>query len=263
MFFLTESCAEKRAEVVSMKQVIPVTTSNYSAKSISVECVVIHYTAATLARTLEIFTDPAREVSSHLVIDRDGSVYEVVQCLSGEPLTAWHAGVSKGVLPGNSGEGVVREKFNQFSIGIELVNLNGNVFGYTNAQYDALRDVCGNFIGRFPVLSDPQRFLGHEEIAGFRGKCDPGRLFEWHRFLSSLFPGTGKDFSREVICDQRTSETLGRIYAALGVEVDGATGGFTGIEKVPLGLLEGVSSTLEAAVGSGYSAAVRTLLLSQ
>lgn len=253
----------ERAEVVSMKQMVKVSTENYSDIEIPVACVVVHYTAASLARTLELFTDPAREVSSHLVIDRDGTVYEVVQCLSGPPLTAWHAGVSKGGLPDSRGELVEREKFNQFSVGIELVNMNGNVFPFTDAQYKSLHEVCSNLIGRFPVLADSRRFVGHEDIAGFRGKCDPGRFFEWHRFLSGLFPGTGKDYSREAVCDQRTSEALLRVYSALGIVADPVSGAFSGVEQLPAGLIEGVSSSLEAAIGAGYSAATRTLLLSQ
>jgi len=30
--------------------------------------------------------------------------------------------------------------------------------------------------------------LGHEEIAGFRGKVDPGHKFDWHYLLTELYP---------------------------------------------------------------------------
>jgi len=96
---------------------------NFSDLDIRVEFVVLHYTAASLERTLELFTSPKTEVSAHLVIDRDGTVYEMVQCLNGTAKRAWHAGRSRfGVL--RDGVTKVIEGFNDISVGIELVNLN-------------------------------------------------------------------------------------------------------------------------------------------
>ena len=45
-----------------------VISPNYTATEIPVSYVVVHYTAADLARTLAIFADPAKQVSSHIVI---------------------------------------------------------------------------------------------------------------------------------------------------------------------------------------------------
>ena len=51
----------------------------------------MHYTdVATLKEALDILTDPKFEVSSHYVIDEDGTIYNLVA----DEKRAWHAGLS-------------------------------------------------------------------------------------------------------------------------------------------------------------------------
>ena len=72
--------------------------------------VVLHYTdTETLQESLRLLTTPAREASSHYLIDEDGTLYRLVA----ESRRAWHAGLStwRGVTDVNS-----------HSIGIELQN---------------------------------------------------------------------------------------------------------------------------------------------
>jgi N-acetylmuramoyl-L-alanine amidase len=157
-----------------------VNTKNYDNKEISIEYVVLHYTACDLNETLNIFTN--LKASAHLVVDFDGAVYEVVQCWNKPVLRAWHAGDSKFTVDNKFLSG-----FNDFSLGIELVNFNGNIFDYTEDQYNSLKIILDNFINRFPVLKDPKRVLGHEHIAGFRGKCDPGTRFDWSRLYKTIY----------------------------------------------------------------------------
>ncbi|MCO6430688.1 MAG: N-acetylmuramoyl-L-alanine amidase [Deltaproteobacteria bacterium] len=156
---------------------------NYDDTVIPVEFVVLHYSACGLQATFELFRDPAKKVSSHLVISSSGEVYEVVKSLEGKALRAWHAGKSSW----NDG---VREwsDFNNFSIGIEIINNNGNLIPYHDKQYEALTKVMHLLKKQYPSLQDPKRVIGHEQIAGFRGKVDPGWLFEWSRFYSSVYP---------------------------------------------------------------------------
>src|SRR5215831_7488647 len=72
--------------------------------------VVIHHTSNdTVAQALSVLRDPAREVSAHYLVGRDGHVYQLVD----ERKRAWHAGVSRwGGDP----------DLNSSSIGIELDN---------------------------------------------------------------------------------------------------------------------------------------------
>jgi N-acetyl-anhydromuramyl-L-alanine amidase AmpD len=156
---------------------------NFFEIVIPIEFLVLHYTAGDFQRACDIFTDPARKVSCHLLIAEDGQVFELVPCLTAPPLQAAHAGVSQW-----ESNGKVWESFNQFSLGIELVNPNGNVLDYTDQQYVALTALMSELKQRFPSLRDPNRIVGHEHIAGSRGKSDPGYCFSWGRFFGEAYP---------------------------------------------------------------------------
>ncbi|MEC7376742.1 MAG: 1,6-anhydro-N-acetylmuramyl-L-alanine amidase AmpD [Pseudomonadota bacterium] len=109
------------------------------------------------------------EVSSHLLIRRDGSVVQFVNLHD----RAWHAGRS-------SFQG--REECNDFSIGIELEGTDH--VPYTGAQYRRLASVARDIMAAWPDIT-PQRITGHSDIAPGR-KTDPGPAFDWSRFLSMV-----------------------------------------------------------------------------
>ena len=101
------------------------------------------------------------KVSSHILINRDGSFQQFVpfdKC-------AWHAGQS-------SFEG--KEDCNKFSIGIELEGTINQSF--TDQQYTILNEIIGLLRREYPV----KNIVGHSEIAVGRKK-DPGPYFEWKR----------------------------------------------------------------------------------
>lgn len=108
-------------------------------------------------------------VSSHLFIKRDGEVIQFV------PLDkrAWHAGVS-------FWQG--RERCNDFAIGIELEGCDSDAF--TDEQYQALADLTKEIQKLYSGISK-DRVVGHSDIAPGR-KTDPGPMFDWDRYLSSL-----------------------------------------------------------------------------
>ncbi len=159
---------------------------NFDAQLIVVEFAVIHYTAGSLRRTIDLFGDTKRQVSAHLVIDEDGTVYETVQCLEGGALKAWHAGRSRWVDSQRRGW----EEFNNFSVGIEIVNHNGNLIRYREEQYASLIALLRALKNKYPSLASPERLIGHEQIAGYRGKSDPGIYFDWPRVFSGVY-GSG------------------------------------------------------------------------
>ena len=161
-----------------------IATPNYDNWEIPVDYLVLHYTAVDLQDTLAIFTKPDGIVSAHLIIDLDGSVYELVDCLEGKALRSRHSGPSRWL--GNNG---FIEQFNDFSIGIELVNYNGNIFPFTEPQYHSLTWVVKKLQEHYPTLKNIDRVVGHEHIAGFRGKADPGLCFDWTRLYNDCFPG--------------------------------------------------------------------------
>jgi N-acetylmuramoyl-L-alanine amidase len=157
---------------------------NFTPTVIPVEFVVLHYTACSLERTISLLCDPARQASTHIVLDKDGGVYELVQCLSADPLRAWHSGPSNFI----DKTGKEWQTFNDHAIGIEIVNENGNIFEFSEAQYTALAKLVSVLKERFPALKDPERIVGHEQIAGFRGKSDPGICFNWERVFKESYP---------------------------------------------------------------------------
>lgn len=156
---------------------------NFDPTNIDVQFVVIHYTACGLQSTFDIFRDPDRKASSHIVISNSGEVYEVVKCLDGQVQRAWHAGKSKWYESNKIWEG-----FNDFSLGIELVNNNGNLLAYNDKQYESLIKVIQHFKEHHPSLLSPSRILGHEHISGWRGKVDPGWMFDWKRLFIECYP---------------------------------------------------------------------------
>lgn len=155
---------------------------NYDPVQIPVEFLVLHYTAGDLQNSLELFLDPDQEVSSHLVVDESGEVYELVSCWEGSTQRAWHAGRSYWLEADKRWE-----EFNNFSIGVEIVNLNGNLFPYTEGQYTALKAIINHLRTKYVALNSSARVIGHEQIAGWRGKVDPGAYFDWDRFYQDSY----------------------------------------------------------------------------
>lgn len=106
------------------------------------------------------------EVSAHFLIRRDG---ELLQFVSADE-RAWHAGQSR--FRG-------RERCNDFSIGIELEGLEGDVF--EDAQYEVLQRLMRALGEHYPL----DAVVGHEHIAPGR-KADPGPGFDWLRLCRDL-----------------------------------------------------------------------------
>jgi N-acetyl-anhydromuramoyl-L-alanine amidase len=106
------------------------------------------------------------QVSSHFLIQRDGQLWQFVSCDD----RAWHAGVS-------SFQG--KDNCNDFSIGIELEGLEGDVF--EPAQYEQLGFLCHALRKRYPIA----HVAGHEHIAPGR-KFDPGAGFDWPLLMRTV-----------------------------------------------------------------------------
>jgi AmpD protein len=109
------------------------------------------------------------EVSSHLLIRRDGSVVQFVPF--GQ--RAWHAGES--CFRG-------QHRCNDFSIGVELEGEDETP--YDDRQYGALQGVILALCNAYPAIS-PREIAGHSDIAPGR-KSDPGPAFDWFRLYDGL-----------------------------------------------------------------------------
>ncbi len=191
-----------------MKQNSNFSSPNFDPVKIPVEFLVLHYTAENLESTLALFLDPSRKVSSHIVIDENGDVYELVKCLDGSTQRAWHAGRSYWLENANRWE-----EFNNFSIGIEIVNFNGNLLPYTEEQYAALKDVTDHLRSKYEALNSAQRIVGHEQIAGWRGKVDPGIYFDWSLFYEHNYGEIDVPIRRN-FCHPEIADSFQRFFDA-------------------------------------------------
>ncbi len=168
------------------------------------DTVIIHYTAGPYKPSLNTLTNPRVKASAHLIVDRDGSVTQLVALNK----IAWHAGKSS--YKGRIG-------LNKYSLGIEIVNSgplkkSGNSFRawfgaaynpndvmeaihrnqsvskywhiYTEEQIQTVTELCRIFIEEYGV----KHILGHEEIAPTR-KTDPGPAFPLDRLRRQLLTG--------------------------------------------------------------------------
>ncbi len=175
-------------------QVIP--SCNHGGENVP-QAVVVHATEGELAGALAHLTAPESGVSAHYLIDRDGTVYQLVP----ERVVAYH--VACGV------EGCVRScpaflcgdrKPETRTIGIELVNRGkvpqewsgavyedyGMAFGwrwwedFPEEQRQALKRLVEDIARRWGFPVDAEHVVGHYRV---QGKRDPGpalNLF-WQR----------------------------------------------------------------------------------
>ncbi|OPY77144.1 MAG: 1,6-anhydro-N-acetylmuramyl-L-alanine amidase AmpD [Syntrophorhabdus sp. PtaU1.Bin153] len=190
---------------------------NFDRKAIGIQFLIIHYTASTLQRATDLFSDPTSGVSCHLLIDETGNVYEIVKCWEGLAYKARHCGESHW----NDGNRTWSD-FNNISLGLELVNANGNIVEYTAEQYRALKQVIGHLKEKYPELNSPHRVLGHEHIAGWRGKADPGLMFDWAAFFESCYPGREIP-KRQSICPIELQIALRKFLAVIPKDEKEAT----------------------------------------
>lgn len=132
--------------------------------------VILHQTSNdSAARALATLTDPARRVSAHYLIARDGTLMQLVD----EAARAWHAG--------DSWWGGTTD-FNSASLGIELDNSGDEAFA--EAQIVALLALLDELRTRHRIPA--ANVLAHGDIAPAR-KVDPSRWFPWQRLAQHGF----------------------------------------------------------------------------
>jgi N-acetyl-anhydromuramyl-L-alanine amidase AmpD len=137
-----------------------------------VTLLILHHTAGSLPSSLDVLQgkDPKHKVGVHYVVT-DEPQPRVIRMVP-ENLAAYHAG--------KSGWGKLTN-LNQNSIGIEVVNYDGNVYPYSEAQADVLFALCDEIIRRHDIK--PWNVLAHSDIAVGR-KVDPGLKFPWAKLAS-------------------------------------------------------------------------------
>ena len=134
---------------------------------VPIDMLILHYTGMQCAQdAIDRLRDPVARVSSHYVVDEDGSALRLVP----EERRAWHAGVS--YWRGQS-------ELNARSIGIEIVN-PGHEWAYRDfpaLQMAVVCDLCLAILSRHAIPA--RNVVAHSDVAPER-KEDPGEKFDWH-----------------------------------------------------------------------------------
>lgn len=132
--------------------------------------IILHHTSnATAGQALATLTDPGRRVSAHYLVERNGTVHQLVD----EGARAWHAGESR--WGGHT-------DLNSSSIGIELDNDGEESFA--EIQIATLLTLLEEVAARHAIPR--ANVLGHGDVAPVR-KADPSRLFPWERLARQGF----------------------------------------------------------------------------
>lgn len=156
--------------MIQLQEVQAPQSPNRSNRVQPISCIVVHDTGGHgVEGTLDWFRRKESQVSAHVVIDRDGTIYRVVP----DNFVAWHAGESS--LHGAT-------KVNQFSLGVELVD-DSDSDEYSSQQWSSLVSWCAVKAVKYKVPLS--RVIGHCHVSPGR-KIDPGPDFDWYRFGRSL-----------------------------------------------------------------------------
>ena len=127
--------------------------------------------------------DPGRRASSHYVIDRDGTVYYIVE----EENTAYHTGVvdrpTWGRLKKHSSGAIINP--NAYTIGMEFCgNWSKLSEDYTEAQYASAIELCDAISNRWSLPLNRDHFVLHREIR--KNKTCPGMKADINRIIAGI-----------------------------------------------------------------------------
>jgi len=155
--------------------------------------IVIHNTECSLEETFKIFGSENAVTSAHVVIDRDGSFYRIVE----DGFAAFHAGASTDALGG----------FNTTSLGIEVVAWSdpkwggapGEFASFAPAQREAVTRLVKLWMDQYGLQLTPEVVMNRASAAGYadleyaRAAVTIHRLTKAHRRTDCpnlLFPNS-------------------------------------------------------------------------
>ena len=142
-------------------------------RKLPVQALILHHTGGNLAGSYDVLQGrkSSHRVGIHYLVT-DEKPPRVIAMVP-ESKVAYHAGKSGW----RQFDGL-----NQPSIGIEIINLDGNIHPYPAAQQELVAKLCADILRRHPSIL-PTEVLAHSDIAIGR-KIDPGLLFPWADFAA-------------------------------------------------------------------------------
>ena len=205
--------------------------------------IILHYTALpTCEDALKRLSDPTNSlgrVSVHYLVDRDGTVYQMVD----ESKRAWHAGIG-------SWRGL--DDINSRSCGIEIVNIGLDAEGkrepFPDVQIDSVIALCKDIQGRYGIAT--RNIVGHADTAPCR-RQDPGEAFPWKK-LAEAGIGLWTDEFAE------TDKPIEEMLSAIGYDVSDLGKAVLAFKRhwYPEAITMGASNTL-GRIGAVYKLATQ------
>jgi hypothetical protein len=145
---------------------------------------IIHVAQGGFASTYTWFKNPRAEASAHYVVSSTGRVAQMVP----EQDIAWHAG---------------NWAYNVTSIGIEHAGYT-NVTHFRDAEYRGSAALAGWVARRWLIPPDREHVIGHYQVpdpfhkgqfGGADHHTDPGRTWDWPRYMAYLRLDSGQTWS--------------------------------------------------------------------
>jgi len=149
-------------------------SAGVEARKQPISILVLHHTASSLPSALDSLQGRSKGhmVGVHYLVSDEQPKARIFR-MCPDSLAAFHAGKSAwGKFEG----------LNQSSVGIEIVNYDGNIHPYPKPQVDAVLALAQHLVTTHRI--SPENVVAHSDIAIGR-KIDPGSLFPWEYFAAN------------------------------------------------------------------------------
>lgn len=138
-----------------------------------INSVVIHDTEGDLQSVLDAFQTPNFYASTHYVIDKDGTIYQMMPTKD----IAWHAG---------------NWSTNMHSIGIEHVGHAADSSSYSTEMYRSSEKLVKYLSEKYNIPRDRGHIIGHDNVSATSADrlvdmhFDPGPYWNWQRYMAGV-----------------------------------------------------------------------------
>lgn len=198
-----------------VKDFLPINFQRGRKGKFPVDCIVIHVTEGNAASVRSWFHNPNAEVSSHYMVQKDGTVVQFV----GEEDTAWGNGRVEGATAQLVKE---REGSNPNWWTISIENEGNGHEELTDPQRAALYELIRDIQSRHSrITTDRTHIVGHHEI--YKPKPCPGAI-SVDRIVRDL--GGATPLKRQVLKRGMEGADVARMQRQLGMVVGNGQGKF-------------------------------------
>jgi len=166
-------------------------TNRSSRRGYVPRAIIDHINAGSWSSTVSWFRSSGNDGSSaHFLVGRDGRICQFVKIED----NAWHAGIRDDKIKASKTLLVKKMGVNPnwYTVGIEHENLDGNVYGLTDAQLKSTimlhKYIIAYIQKKYKLWITPDRIhvLGHCEIDPWRKPFCPGSKFPYNEIIKGI-----------------------------------------------------------------------------